>query len=99
MSATDLSGGPSEGPRDPSSPESTPEPAETGPERPICSAKDCRRPATWALRWNNPKIHTPERRKTWLACDEHRDHLGSFLSARGFLRETEPFTGEGGQPT
>ncbi len=56
----------------------------------VCSAKDCRRAAVWALRWNNPKIHTPERRKSWLACDEHRDHLGGFLSARGFLRETEP---------
>jgi hypothetical protein len=56
-----------------------------------CSAKGCRAPATWALLWNNPKIHTAERRKTWLACDEHREHLGGFLSARGFLRETEPF--------
>jgi len=66
---------------------------------PICSAKDCRRPATWALRWNNPKIHTPDRRKTWLACDEHRDHLGRFLSARGFLRDTEPFTAGDERPT
>jgi hypothetical protein len=44
----------------------------------------------WALRWNNPKIHPPERRKTWLACREHLDHLERFLGARGFLRETEP---------
>ncbi|MBA8794223.1 hypothetical protein FHX74_001842 [Friedmanniella endophytica] len=44
----------------------------------------------WDLRWNNPKIHTPDRRKHWLACDEHRPTLTSFLSARGFLRETEP---------
>lgn len=72
---------------------------DTGTEPPTCSAKGCRRPATWALRWNNPKIHTPDRRKTWLACDEHRDHLGSFLSARGFLRETEPFGAEGGPST
>lgn len=57
----------------------------------VCSAKGCRTPAAWALLWNNPKIHTAERRKTWLACDEHREHLGGFLSARGFLRETEPF--------
>jgi hypothetical protein len=68
----------------------------TPPQEPehICSAKGCRQPATWSLRWNNPKIHTPERRKTWLACDEHREHLAGFLSARGFLRETEPFTAE-----
>ena len=56
----------------------------------ICSARDCHNPATWALRWNNPKLHPPERRKTWLACDEHRESLARFLSARGFLRETEP---------
>jgi hypothetical protein len=56
----------------------------------VCSAKGCREPATWALRWNNPKLHPPERRKTWLACDAHRTTLGDFLSARGFLREVEP---------
>jgi hypothetical protein len=56
----------------------------------ICSAKGCRAPAVWALRWNNPKLHPPDRRKTWLACDEHRPSLSSFLSARGFLRETDP---------
>jgi hypothetical protein len=58
---------------------------------PVCSARGCRAPAAWALRWNNPKIHTTDRRKTWLACDEHRAHLSRFLDARGFLRETEPF--------
>ena len=56
----------------------------------LCSAKGCRAHATWVLRWNNPKLHPPERRKTWLACDAHRDTLGEFLSVRGFLRETEP---------
>jgi hypothetical protein len=57
---------------------------------PICSAKGCREPAVWALRWNNPKIHTVDRRKTWLACDAHRDHLSGFLEARSFLREVTP---------
>ena len=57
---------------------------------PVCSAKGCRAPARWALRWNNPKLHPPERRKIWLACDAHRDTLGDFLSARGFLREVTP---------
>lgn len=55
-----------------------------------CSAKDCRARATWQLRWNNPKLHTPERRKIWLACEEHKQHLSDFLGARGFLKETEP---------
>lgn len=55
-----------------------------------CSAKTCARPATVALRWNNPKIHSEERRKTWLACDLHQRYLSEFLNARKFLRETEP---------
>jgi hypothetical protein len=56
-----------------------------------CSAKGCRASAVWALGWNNPKIHTAERRKVWLACDEHREKLSFFLDARGFLREVTPF--------
>lgn len=55
-----------------------------------CSAKDCARPATVALRWNNPKIHATERRKTWLACELHEKSLSDFLAARLFLRETDP---------
>ncbi|CAM5381516.1 hypothetical protein [Streptomyces fumanus] len=54
---------------------------------PICSAKGCRTPAVWVLAWNNPKLHTPERRKTWLACEEHREHLSQFLGVRGFLKD------------
>ncbi|SHL77337.1 hypothetical protein SAMN05216499_10636 [Actinacidiphila paucisporea] len=56
-------------------------------ETPICSAKGCRTAAVWVLAWNNPKLHTPERRKTWLACDEHREHLAQFLGMRGFLKD------------
>jgi hypothetical protein len=56
----------------------------------ICSAKGCMQPATVALRWNNPKLHTPDRRKTWLACPQHSESLRAFLAARGFMRETEP---------
>lgn len=59
------------------------------PEEPTCSARGCSQPATVAVRWNNPKIHPPERRKTWLACDEHEVSLTDFLAARGFLREAE----------
>ncbi len=55
-----------------------------------CSARGCRNPATVALRWNNPKIHDVERRKTWLACADHEQSLTEFLAARNFLRETEP---------
>lgn len=56
-------------------------------ETPICSAKGCRVAAEWVLAWNNPKLHTPERRKTWLACEEHREHLTQFLGMRGFLKD------------
>lgn len=56
----------------------------------ICSAKGCRNEATWGLLWNNPRLHTPERRKVWLACDDHREHLEQFLSARGFHKDTVP---------
>ncbi|MBM0237058.1 hypothetical protein JNW88_07735 [Micromonospora sp. ATA32] len=62
-------------------------------EAPICSARGCRAPALWALRWNNPRLHEPDRRKTWLACAEHRESLGDFLRARGFLREVAPVPG------
>jgi hypothetical protein len=58
-----------------------------------CSAKGCRAPAQWQLLWNNPKLHDPDRRKTWLACDDHRETLGGFLEIRGFLREVRPFPG------
>ncbi|MDJ1137752.1 hypothetical protein [Streptomyces iconiensis] len=70
-----------EGPRSPTDP-----PAEA----PICSAKGCRAPAVWVLAWNNPKLHTPDRRKTWLACEEHREYLSNFLNMRGFLKDTVP---------
>ncbi|MFG2331442.1 hypothetical protein ACGFMM_17645 [Streptomyces sp. NPDC048604] len=63
-------------------PESSP-----SPTSPICSAKGCRAAAVWVLAWNNPKLHTPERRKTWLACEEHREHLSQFLGVRGFLKD------------
>jgi hypothetical protein len=60
-----------------------------------CSARRCRAAATYQLRWNNPKLHSAEARKTWLACEEHRESLSEFLRARRFLREVEPFPGAG----
>jgi hypothetical protein len=57
---------------------------------PVCSAKGCRDAADWVLVWNNPKLHTPDRRKTWTACQAHREQLRQFLDARGFLRDTVP---------
>lgn len=57
---------------------------------PVCSAKGCRSEAVWVLGWNNPKLHDATRRKTWAACEVHRDRLAGFLQARGFLREVVP---------
>jgi len=56
----------------------------------VCSSRGCRREGVIALRWNNPKLHSPERRKTWLACAEHTAALADFLTVRGFLRESVP---------
>ncbi|WP_239459894.1 acetone carboxylase [Nocardioides daejeonensis] len=64
---------------------------DSGPEGAICSARGCQEPATWSLEWNNPRLHTPERRKVWLACDVHRTSLSEFLEARGFLKDVVPF--------
>ena len=63
---------------------------ESGVVQPRCSARDCRAEARWELRWNNPRLHDEERRKVWLACDEHRPTLAEFLGARSFLREVVP---------
>ena len=57
------------------------------PSELVCSARACRAAAVWGLRWNNPRLHPEERRKTWLACDAHRADLSGFLDLRGFLRE------------
>jgi hypothetical protein len=56
----------------------------------ICSAKGCREPAVFALVWNNPRLHTPDREKVWTACGEHRGPLSDHLAARSFLRRVDP---------
>ncbi|MDX6242894.1 MAG: hypothetical protein QOE76_617 [Frankiales bacterium] len=61
-------------------------------DQPLCSAKGCSLAATHVLVWNNPTLHTPDREKTWLACDEHREGLSRHLDVRGFLRRVDPFT-------
>lgn len=49
-----------------------------------CSAAGCTVPAGWRINWRNPRIHTTERVKVWLACDAHREHLTGYLTSRGF---------------
>lgn len=66
------------------------EPRSLGPragQPAVCSAKGCGDSAVWELQWNNPRLHTAQRRKIWLACDQHHGYLGDFLDRRGFLRE------------
>ncbi|MDQ6738864.1 MAG: hypothetical protein M3021_00440 [Actinomycetota bacterium] len=59
----------------------------------ICSRRGCRTAATAQLLWNNPKIHPAERRKIWLACDEHLEWLEDYLRNRALWRETLPVPG------
>jgi hypothetical protein len=49
-----------------------------------CSAAGCTAEAAWRINWRNPRIHTAERVKVWLACDAHRGHLTGYLASRGF---------------
>ena len=52
-----------------------------------CSRARCSDEAQWAIEWRNPKIHSTDRRKTWLACNAHLETLRDFLSARDFPLE------------
>jgi len=56
----------------------------------LCSRAGCVARAGWAILWRNPKIHSTDRRKTWLGCDEHVDYLREFLAARSFPVEVVP---------
>ncbi len=55
-----------------------------------CSRAGCREEARWRIEWRNPKIHSEDRRKTWLACNEHVEFLREFLGARDFPLEVLP---------
>lgn len=56
----------------------------------ICSTRGCRNRGMWALLWNNPRIHMPDRRKVWLVCSEHKEELTSYLSSRSLLKDVVP---------
>ena len=49
-----------------------------------CSRAGCDLPATHSVNWRNPKIHSVDRVKVWLACDEHVGYLHDYLEARDF---------------
>lgn len=58
---------------------------------PTCSRAGCRSAASWNVSWRNPRIHTPDRVKVWLACDEHRDYLRDYLASRDLPVVVTPF--------
>jgi hypothetical protein len=49
-----------------------------------CSRAGCRETATWNVNWRNPRIHSVDRVKIWLACDDHADYLRDYLTTRDF---------------
>ena len=58
---------------------------------PQCSRAGCREPATLNVNWRNPRIHSVDRVKIWLACPEHGDYLRDYLATRGFPVIVTPF--------
>lgn len=57
-----------------------------------CSRAGCHADAEWRIEWRNPRIHTADRVKVWLACDEHVAYLRDFLGARDFPVRVLTFT-------
>jgi hypothetical protein len=49
-----------------------------------CSRAGCSQLATNTVNWRNPRIHSLDRVKVWLACDEHTAYLRDYLAARNF---------------
>jgi hypothetical protein len=37
-----------------------------------------------------PRLHTPDREKIWVACSEHKKSLADYLAVRSFLKRVEP---------
>lgn len=54
------------------------------PTEQTCSRAGCSEPARWNVNWRNPRIHSADRVKIWLACDEHRQFLFDYLATRAF---------------
>ncbi|MBX3093497.1 MAG: hypothetical protein KF680_02995 [Cryobacterium sp.] len=49
-----------------------------------CSRAGCRQVASQKVNWRNPRIHSADRVKVWLACGEHVEFLRDYLASRGF---------------
>lgn len=60
-----------------------------------CSRAGCQLAASSLIYWRNPKVHSPDRRKTWAACSEHLEFLVDYLKARNFYLEDEELESAG----
>jgi len=63
---------------------------QSGPAGLQCSRAGCRSDASWNINWRNPKIHTVDRVKVWLSCDEHRGYFHDYLDSRGLPVSVTP---------
>jgi hypothetical protein len=52
-----------------------------------CSRAGCQEQAKWFIYWRNPKIHFGDNKKTWLACESHKEFFTEYLSVREFFLE------------
>ena len=55
-----------------------------------CSRAGCRTDAEWQVVWRNPRIHSAERRKVWVACPDHVEFLRDYLASRSFPVDVLP---------
>ena len=55
-----------------------------GPDHERCSRAGCTSAAEWNVNWRNPRIHSVDRVKIWLACAEHVVYLRDYLETRDF---------------
>ena len=49
-----------------------------------CARAGCVDDASWQVNWRNPRIHSADRVKVWVACAEHVEFLHDYLDTRGF---------------
>jgi hypothetical protein len=52
----------------------------------------------WSVNWRNPRIHSPDRVKVWLACDEHVEFLRDYLASRDFPVSVSALPADPGEP-
>jgi hypothetical protein len=49
-----------------------------------CARAGCVEDAAWQVNWRNPRIHSADRVKVWVACQDHVEFLRDYLDSRGF---------------